>query len=235
MSERQIPRRPKGLTPADEEFFGRLEAFAYEQVPADTALPARTVALTSLAVLIGMDAEREFARVLPAALEAVSADEAKEVVYQAAAYLGSGRALPFLECTNRIFSELGLATSDESRLGNTPAERRETGTAAQMKLWGEGVQDFYTRSHMNYLVCTHIFGDYYTRAGLSVADRALVSFCFLYAMGGVDHELGGYVLGNLGVGNTAELLSDVVYENIVYVGFPRSLSALSVLGSVASD
>lgn len=40
-----------------------------------------------------------------------------------------------------------------------------------------------------------------------------------------------YVTGNLGVGNSAEL-EDVIYQNIPYVGFPRSLGALGVLRSV---
>lgn len=51
-------------------------------------------------------------------------------------------------------------------------------------------------------------------------------------MGGVDHELAGYVEGNLGVGNSAELLEDVIYQNIPYLGLPRSLGALGVLRSV---
>lgn len=230
-----VPGRPAHLTAADEEFFDRLEAFAYAQVPADTSLDARNRALTNLAVLIGSGAKDEFVRMLPTALEALSPDEAREVVYTAAAYLGTGRALPFLKRINKTFAKLGVSASDETHLTNAPETRRERGTAAQMQLWGEGVADFYTRSHMNYLVCTHIFGDYYARTGLSVADRALITFCFLYAQGGVDHELGGYVLGNLGVGNPAELLADVIYENIVYVGFPRSLAALSVLGSVKNN
>lgn len=232
MNNTHIPQRPTGLTAADEEFFGRLEAFAYGQVVEDSSLDARTRALSNLAVLIGIDALAEFGRVLPTALEALTPDEAREVAYTAAAYLGTGRALPFLACLNETYERLGIAAPDEPHLTNTPETRRESGTAEQMRLWGEGVADFHTRSHMNHLVCTHIFGDYYARSGLGAADRALATFCFLYAMGGVDHELGGYVLGNLGAGNSAETLADVIYENIVYVGFPRSLAALGVLRGV---
>lgn len=226
------PKRPR-LTPGDAEVFDRLEAFAYGQLPADSELEDRTRALTMLAVLCGMGAEREFARVLPKALElGLAPEEVKEVVYQATAYLGTGRALPLLEAANEVLAQAGIVTSDVSRLTDTPDTRREAGTAHQMALWGEAVADFYTRSHMNYLVCTHIFGDYYARECLSDADRALVTFCFLYAMGGVDHELAGYIKGNIGAGNSPEMLEDVIYQNIPYVGFPRSLSALSVLKSV---
>lgn len=229
-----VPDRPAKLTHADAEFYDRIEAFAYEQVPASTQLTGRTRALSNLAVLVGMNAHAEFTRILPVALHELTPDEAREVVYQATAYLGTGHALPFLELLYESFETLGVVASEEPHLSNTSQTRRQTGTAAQKELWGEGVSDFYLRSHMNYLVCTHIFGDYYTRAGLSGADRALVAFCFLYAMGGVDHELGGYILGNLGAGNSAALLTDVIYENIVYVGFPRSLSALSVLEGITS-
>lgn len=153
-----VPERPE-LGSGDAKFFDRLESFSYGQLPVDSQLDDRTPVLTALAVLIGMGAEREYVRVLPKALDlGLAAEEAKEVTYQAAAYLGTGRALPFLEGTNQLFAELGTVVSDGLRLGSTPESRREAGTAHQIELWG-GVADFYMRSHMNYLVCTHILGD----------------------------------------------------------------------------
>lgn len=229
-----IPKRPTYATSQDTSFFQRLEHFAYEQVPQDSAIDDRTRALTMLSVLAGMGAVAEFERVLPTALElGLEAEAAKEIVYQSAAYLGTGRALPLLEAANGVLCEMGIEVSEVEAGPTVLEERRKQGTAAQMQLWGEGVAEFYKVDTKNFWVTTHIFGDYYTRGGLSVAERALVTFCFLYAMGGVEHELGGYVLGNMGVGYSIELLSEVVRQNIPYVGFPRSLSALGVLADVA--
>lgn len=174
-----VPERPE-LGSGDAKFFDRLESFSYGQLPVDSQLDDRTRALTFLAVLIGMGAEREYVRVLPKALDlGFAAEGAKEVTYQAAAYLGTGRSLPFLARTNQLFAELGTVVSDGLRLGSTPEFRREAGTAHQIEPWG--VADFCMRSHMNYfglhahlwrLVCSR--GPHDRRAG---ARHLLLPLC----------------------------------------------------------
>lgn len=236
MRNELLPERPSFATEQDNPFFDRLEAFSCEQVPRDSALDNHTRALTMLAVTTGMGATEEFRRLLPVALKLGLEPEASlEIVYQAAAYLGTGYALPLLEVARRSLADLGITTADVACGPTEEDARRTAGTAAQVGLWGEAVSDFYKVDLKNYWVTTHIFGDYYTRGCLTLAQRALVSFCFLYAMGGVEHELKGYVLGNEGVGNDLMVLGEVVRQNVPYVGFPRSLAALKVLASMGEE
>lgn len=45
------------------------------------------------------------------------------------------------------------------------------------------------------------FGDYYTRTGLSYAQREMITFCFLAAQGGCETQLTSHAAGNMKVGN----------------------------------
>ena len=62
-----------------------------------------------LAVLLGCRGIDEFRVMLPAALNmGVTPVEAKEIVYQAAAYLGIGRVFPFLTAVNVVLENCGV-------------------------------------------------------------------------------------------------------------------------------
>jgi len=50
------------------------------------------------------------------------------------------------------------------------------------------------------------FGDYYTRTGLDVKTRELLTYSILISMGGTDGQVRGHIQGNLNVGNDRETL-----------------------------
>ena len=83
----------------DPEFAERFAYFAGAEVPGEPAaeLPARERHLVILAALLGCQSVDEFSVQLADALDdGVTPIEAREVVYQATAYLGIGRVRPFL-------------------------------------------------------------------------------------------------------------------------------------------
>ena len=43
--------------------------------------------------------------------------------------------------------------------------------------------------HINRWLAANCFGDYYTRKGLDLAQRELITFCFLMAQGGCEPQL----------------------------------------------
>ena len=70
-----------------------------------------------------------YERLLPAAMNfGVTPVEVKEIVYQATAYLGFGRVLPFLDATNNVFEVQGIVLPLEGQATTTPENRRELGT-----------------------------------------------------------------------------------------------------------
>ena len=79
----------------DKEFAERFAEFALNEVVSQNQLDEKTRFLAILATLLGCQGVDAFRVMLPAALKAgVTPVEAKEVVYQATAYLGMGRVFP---------------------------------------------------------------------------------------------------------------------------------------------
>ena len=229
----------------DPEFVERFDNFAFDEVlnaeGAGGDLDDRTRFMAILATLLGcqgIDAYRGF---LHAALElGVAPVEAKEIVYQATAYLGIGRVLPFLQATNEVLAERGVALPLEPQARTTPETRLEAGIQAQVDIFGEGMRDFWQsgpedRRHINRWLAGNCFGDWYTRGGLDLAEREMVTFCFLAAQGGCEPQLTSHAAANMRLGNDQAFLVKVVSQCVPYLGYPRSLNALRCVDEAASQ
>ena len=89
--------------------------------------------------------------------------------------------------------------------------------------------------HIQEYLSANCFGDYYTRTGLDVPTRELLTFAMLLSLGGAEPQLRGHIQGNLNVGNDKATLLSVVTQLIPYVGYPRALSAISCLNEVIPE
>ena len=125
----------------DPEFIVRFDNFAFDEVIGTIDLDERTRHMAWLATLLGCQGIDEFRAMLPAALEmGVTPVEAKEIVYQAVAYLGIGRVFPFLKATNEVLEACGVELPLESQATTTAESRREAGTQAQVDIFGEDMR-----------------------------------------------------------------------------------------------
>lgn len=79
------------------------------------------------------------------------------------------------------------------------------------------------------------FGDYYTRNGLDIKTRELLTFSMLIAMGGCETQAKGHINVNLNVGNDKQLLLTVVTNLLPYIGYSRTLSAISYLNEIIPE
>ena len=85
-----------------------------------------------------------------------------------------------------------------------PAEK---GLAVQKQIIGdEPVDRLYATApadeqHIQRYLSANCFGDHYTRTGIDLATRELLTFVLLVALGGCDPQVKGHVAGNLNVGN----------------------------------
>lgn len=132
--EKMIPGRKSTFRETDPEFIERFDNFAFDEVIHETNLEPKTRFLAILATLLGCQGLDEFRVMLPAALNmGVTPVEAKEVVYQATAYLGIGRVYPFLNVTNDVFREQGISLPLEGQATNTMENR---GGRPDGHLWG---------------------------------------------------------------------------------------------------
>ena len=220
----------------DPEFAERFEHFAFEEVVNEEGqqLDDVTRNMAILAALLGCQGVDEFRLALPRALDqGLTPVMVKEIVYQAVDYLGIGRVLPFLNATNEILTERGVKLPLEGQATTTMKNRLEKGAQAQVDIFGDVMKDAWKKGHINRWLAENCFGDYYTRTGLSYAQREMITFCFLAAQGGCEPQLTSHAGGNMKVGNDKDFLIRVVSQCLLYIGYPRSLNAIACVNKAA--
>ena len=226
----------KNARETDPEFAERFEHFAYDEVVNEPGqqLDEVTRHMAILAALLGCQGTEAFRRELPQALDAgVTPVMAKEIVYQAVDYLGIGRVLPFLDITNTVLTERGVALPLEGQATTTLEDRLGKGAQAQADIFGPQMLETWKTGHINRWLAANCFGDYYTRRGLTLAQREMITFCFLLAQGGCEPQLTAHAKGNMNLGNDRRFLIRVVSQCLPYVGYPRSLNAITCVNKAA--
>lgn len=216
----------------DPEFAERFAHFAFDEVVNEEGqqLEPEVRYLAILATLIGCGGADAYEEMLPKAVEnGVTPVMAKECVYQATDYLGYGRVLPFLKVTDTVFERMGIARSLPPQSTTDRENRLERGVAVQVAIFGEGMNDAWKKSHINRWLADNCFGDYYTRTGLDLKQREMITFCFLMAQGGCEPQLIAHIKGNGNLGNDAAFLTRVVSQCLPYIGYPRSLNAIACI------
>lgn len=239
--EKMFPGVPCGFMEPDPEFMARYSNFAYDEVlnQPGQGLDDKTRFLAILATLLGCQGIDFYRSMLKAALQfGVTPVEAKEVVYQAVAYLGMGRVLPFLRATNEILMDLGISIPLEGQATTTMETRLAAGNQVQVDIFGEQMRNFWESEpeesrHINVWLAENCFGDYYTRTGLDYRQREMITFCFLMAQGGCEPQLISHVEGNMRIGNEKAFLIRVISQCLPFIGYPRSLNALRCVNEVA--
>lgn len=223
----------------DPEFAELFQNFACREVPFEKGqeLDGKTRYLAIMATLLGCQGSDLFREILTEALgNGVTAVEAKEVVYQAVAYLGIGRVFPFLKITNEVIQKAGIHLPLEGQAVTTPETRVEMGEQAQVDIFGDSFKGFHASGpeetrHINRWLSSNCFGDYYTRKGLDVRQREMITFCYLAAQG-TEVQLKGHIGGNAAVGNDRKFLIAVASQCMPYIGYPRTLNTLRCIDEV---
>lgn len=214
----------------------RFEHFAFDEVVNEEGQQLEPVTryMAILAALIGCQGLDAYKEILPKALDAgLSPVAVKEIVYQSVDYVGMGRMWQFLKAANDIFSERGIKLPLEGQATTDFDDRLEKGAQLQVDIFGEAMKDAWKTGHVNRWLAANCFGDYYTRTGLTLAQREMITFCFLLAQGGCEPQLTSHAKGNMNLGNDKEFLIKVVFQCLPYVGYPRSLNAITCIQNAA--
>ncbi len=237
--KKMFPQETSSLQETDPEFVEFFGNFAFDEVLSQTKLDDETRMMAILASLMGCQGLDEFKIMVEGALNlGVSPVVIKEVIYQGVAFLGIGRAFPFLHVTNEVMGKCGIKLPLEGQSTTNPENRLEMGRETQVGLFGEHTRDAYKSGpeesrHINRWLTDNCFGDYYTRTPLDYKQREIITFCFLAAQGGCEPQLMGHSMANMGLGNSKEFMIDVLSQCMPYIGYPRTLNALRVLNEAA--
>lgn len=231
--EKMFPGYQSQFLQTDPEFIERFDNFAFDTVVKQDGLTEETRFMAILASLIGCGGIDEYQAMVPAALNfGVTPVIIKEIVYQAVAYLGIGRVLPFLKATNQIFNELKIALPLTGQATTKTTDSLAQGEVAQLAIFGDHMKDFAHQGpaetqHINQWLVENCFGDYYTRNGLDYPQRELITFCFLVAQGGCEPQLTSHAQANMRLGNNKTFLIGILSTLIPYLGYPRVLNGLN--------
>ena len=225
----------------DPELIQVFDNFAFDEVISYGSLDTKTRVMMILGSTIASQSLTEYKMFVNAALNVgVTPVEVKEILYQSVPYVGIAKVIDFIYTTNEIFTEHGIEIPLEGQSTTTPETRCEKGLEMQKEIFGDMIDKMYKESpenqiHIQRYLSANCFGDYYTRNGLDIKTRELLTLSMLMSLGGTESQIKAHIQGNLNVGNNKETLLSVVTQLLPYVGYPRTLNALKCLNEVIAE
>lgn len=229
------------LAATDPELIEIFDNFTFAEVLGYGDLDVKTRMMCILASCIAGAAQTEFRTMLEGALNVgVTPVEAKEVVYQAVPYVGMARTVDFVHIVNGVLTARGVALPLEGQSATSPETRFEKGLAVQKAIFGERIDAMRAAAPENQKniqddLSAYRFGDFYTRKFLPIHERELLTFSILASQGGCEGQVKAHVGGNATVGNGKEVLLAALTVCLPYIGFPRTLNALSCINEVLPE
>ena len=223
---------------ADPDFQDILSRFVFGEVFFQGSLTDQQRELITLVVLTTNQTLPQLRAHVEAGLKVgLTPVEIKEAIYQCAPYIGFPKVLNALVQANEVFVERNIALPLESQTQVNEDNRHEKGLELRVAIFGDQT---YARiqntpenqKHIQDYLSGFCFGEIYSRGGLDIKTRELLTLCILCALGGCENQLKSHIQGNLNVGNDKDLLIEAITQCLPYMGFPRTLNALNCVNDV---
>lgn len=217
----------------------RLERDAFSRQGALSTVKKHLVTLSALTALRAVSNVRE--KTEAALADGVSPVQIREAVYQCAPYVGFPATEDALREVDAAFSARGIALPLENQATVTDETRFQKGLDVQKGIFGNVIDAMHASAPegQKAIMVDHLsafcFGDIYTRSGLDVKTRELLTFSIISALGGCEAQVKSHVQGNANVGNAKQELIDALEVCLPLMGFPRTLNALSCVNAVMPD
>lgn len=160
--------------------------------------------------------------------------EIREAIYQCAPYVGAPKALDAEKAMMEVIKE-----SVESTSTVTAQTSGEAGLNTQVEIFGEKIKAMpflypENEQHIPQFLAKYCFGDFYTRKGLDLKTRELLTLCMLVSIGDTESQIKGHIQGNLNMGNDKDTMIAAINQCLPYIGFPRTLNALRYLNEIVA-
>lgn len=230
------------LAKTDPELAAMHDRLVYGEIVDGGTLDKRQKSLVALVTLAAIQTLDEVKEHTEAALRCgVSPVEIREALYQCAPYIGFPRTESALRLVNEVFAAHGIALPLEAQGTVTEDSRFADGLAVQKGIFGEAIDKMHAatpqgqKDIMVNFLSAFCFGDVYTRKGLDLKMRELLTFTVISALGGCEAQVKAHVQGNANVGNSKQNLIDALAMMLPYIGFPRTLNALACVNAVLQD
>lgn len=248
MRKAEAYRKELGKTDAsalagkDPELWAIRERLEYGEIAGQGCLDARQRRLITLVVLAAIQTPEGIGEETRAALhQGVRPEEIREALYQCAPYIGFPRTEAALRHADAALEAAGIALPLPEGGTVSEEDRFEKGLAVQTGIFGDAISKMHASAPegQREILVRHLsafcFGDIYTRTGLDLPLRELLTFCIISALGGCEAQVKAHVQGNAVMGNGKQLLVDALLQMLPCIGFPRTLNALACVNSVLPE
>ena len=175
---------------SDPELMDILQKFIFGEVFETGSLDHKTREMITCVTLASMQTLPQLKSHAAAALNVgVSPIELREAIYQCAPFIGFPKTLNAISTINEVFQEKGIPLPLEAQGTVNEDNRYEKGKEIQYPLYGDEIARTFSNlpDEMNESLPRFLtevgFGDFYTRSGLDIKTRELLSLCVLAAIG----------------------------------------------------
>ena len=161
--------------------------------------------------------------------------EIREALYQLAPFVGFPKTLNAVAVYNEVLAERKITLPAESSCIESDENRFAEGSKIQQPLYGDEIlQRFASFEKVPRFLTEWCFGDFYTRKGLDLPTRELLTLVTLTALN-MPKQVAAHLKGNLRVGNSVEKLYWTMLQCMPYVGFPAVANTLNALLDIVSQ
>ncbi|HEX4508825.1 MAG TPA: carboxymuconolactone decarboxylase family protein [Burkholderiaceae bacterium] len=216
------------------------ERFVYGEIYSRPGLALRERQMVTVAALAALgNAAPQLRFHLRGALNVgCTPTEVVEALVHIAIYAGFPASLNALLAAKDVFAQQGLKF--EPAEVPPAASRHAAGWQALQRIDGhagerviESLKDI--APDLARFVIEFSFGDIYTRPGLGLVEREIVTVAALAALGTATPQLKVHVHGLLNVGGTREQLVEIVLQISAYAGFPAAINAALAAKEVLAE
>lgn len=219
----------------DVEMMQILQKYIFGEVFTVGDLDIKTRELITVVCLTTMQTLPQLKAHINGALNAGNSPlEVREAIYQCAPFIGFPKTLNALGVLNEVFKERNIQTPLESAITVSENERYQKGREIQEKLYGDEIKQAMKGLPQNLgdeaarFLTEVCFGDFYTRKGLDLKTRELLSLAILVTKDD-DITLKSHIKGNIKAGNSPETVAAAIIQCMPYTGTPNALHALKYL------
>lgn len=229
---------------SDPELTEIVDNFAFDDTLAlaDGKIMEKTRVMCILASTIGCNAMNEFKMYVDACLNVgVKPREIREIVYQAYPYVGASQVVEYTLRMNDIFENNGirLPLDPQNTVAKENAFRR--GKELIDETFGYGTVDnmFATspkgQEHIVEFLATYCYGQFYSRNGIDMQHRELITFCIVASMGGCDSQTLTHAKACKSLKITKEEMVAAATAILPWIGFPRTFNAINAINEAYNE
>lgn len=226
---------------ADKDFMDILQKYIFGEVFEVGNLDIKTRELLTVTTLTALQTLPQLKAHINGALNAGNNPiEIREAIYQCAPFIGFPKTLNAIAVFNEVIKERGLESELKSTSTTDEKDRFKKGYEIQNPLYGDEIKETYKNlpdnmgSDVARFLTEVCFGDYYTREGLDLKTRELLTIAILTTTKNTA-TLKSHIKGNLKAGNSIETITASIIQIMPYIGFPDSFEALKAVQEVIKE